>query len=134
MIAAPPTRGRTNGRVAGRPAPAPYAPCPHCGDPLGPRPVWSDEKAFCCTGCAVVYRALAEAGFDQTYYRLRDVSPGRPGARPAEPDSLAAQELDAPAFLAEHTRALDGGLRQVELFVDGVHCAACVWLVERMPY
>jgi Cu2+-exporting ATPase len=90
--------------------------------------------AFCCTGCALVHRALEEAGLRGTYYRLRELGRDPGAARPVPPDSLAAQELDSPAFLSRHTRPLDAGLREVELFVDGVHCAACVWLVERMPY
>ena len=42
-------------------------------------------------------------------------------------------ELDSNAFIEEHTVLNDDGSRTVELFLDGVHCAACVWLVERLP-
>ena len=111
------------------------APCAHCGLPVGRRPAWSGaDEPCCCTGCAVVRDALAAAGYDGTYDRLREVAPPtRPASRPQAPEALALAELDRPAFI-EATRALDGGLREVDLYVDGVHCAACVWLVERLPY
>ena len=121
-----------------RSAPAldPETPCAHCGLPVGTHPVRGGEDglAFCCTGCSVVYIALAEAGFENTYYRLRDLAPSRRAERPAEADALQLGELDTAAFLEEHTRPAEGGARSVDLFLDGVHCAACVWLVERLPY
>ena len=30
-------------------------------------------------------------------------------------------------------RELPGGLAESELYLEGVHCAACVWLVEKLP-
>src|SRR5690606_24594593 len=125
---------RAAGRPAGRLTVSPHAPCAHCGLPVGPRPVFGDGGPFCCTGCAVVYRALAESGLDGTYYHLRRLTDARAAARPLAPDPLQVSELDTERFLAEETRPVGDGARAVELFVDGVHCAACVWLVERMPY
>lgn len=95
-----------------------------------------DDPYFCCTGCAVVAQALQEAGFSKAFYRLRDLAPEGEGARPAQvaADMLHHAELDTAAFLEQHTDALSHGVRSVELFLDGVHCAACVWLVERLPF
>jgi Cu2+-exporting ATPase len=95
-----------------------------------------DDPFFCCSGCAVVYEALRDAGFEDTFYRLRDLAPDQQGPQPAQTrvDPLHLSELDTPAFLDEHTEDLGDGLREIELFLDGVHCAACVWLVERLPY
>jgi len=100
---------------------------------VGSAPV-GDNPYFCCSGCQVVYHALHEAGFGSTYYRLSDVASER-DAKPARTsiDPLVLSELDTDGFLEEHTTRLDDGTRQVELFLDGVHCAACVWLVERLP-
>lgn len=113
---------------------SPDTPCAHCGLPVTDAPVLQHERAFCCTGCAVVYDALAQAGLEGTYYRVRALDPV--GARPAQtvsPDAHVLAEMDTPRFLAEETTAVDGGDRRVTLFVDGVHCAACVWLAERLP-
>ena len=116
--------------------PAADAGCAHCGLPVGPHPARTAAgEACCCTGCAVVRDALAASGLGPTYDRLRGLGPAaRPGARPPTTEALARAELDTPGFLAEHTRDSPGGGRTVDLFVDGVHCAACVWLVERLPF
>src|SRR5690606_17702771 len=114
--------------------PSPDAPCAHCGLPVGPHPT-GDGPHFCCTGCQVVYQALRESGMGETYYRLQGVAAERGRVRPARTsvDALVLSELESDAFVNEHTRRLDDGTRAAELFVDGVHCAACVWLVERLP-
>lgn len=118
-------------------APAPAAvdaACAHCGLPVGRRPVATAAgEPCCCRGCAVVRDALASAGLGDRYDQLRALTPPS-GQRPEAPDALALAELDRDAFVAESTRPLDGGLREARLFLDGAHCAACVWLVERLPH
>ncbi len=118
-----------------KPALAAETPCVHCGLPVGTHPAGRDPY-FCCTGCQVVYETLHAAGYGDTYYRLRQVAPDRSRARPADTriDDLQISELDTEAFLAEHTRPAGEKTRAVDLFLDGVHCAACVWLVEQLPY
>ncbi len=110
-------------------------PCAHCGLPVGAWPI-GDGPYFCCTGCSIVYEALQTAGLGDTYYRLRSLAPKRDTSRPARTgvDPLQLSELDTETFLTEHTRDAGDGARTADLFLDGVHCAACVWLVERMPF
>lgn len=110
-------------------ASAPVA-CSHCGLPV-PGGLVRENAAlqFCCQGCATVYEVIHHCGLEQ-YYRLRN-----PDAAPAaaRPTGRAYAEFDDPAFESLHVSSLDGGLRTIELFLEGVHCAACVWLVERLP-
>ena len=109
-------------------------PCAHCGLPVGRRPAHAASgEPCCCTGCAVVRDALAAAGLGATYDRLREIAPGARGVRPQSPEALALAELDRPAFV-EALATTASGAREADLFVDGVHCAACVWLVERLPF
>ncbi|MEM6325960.1 MAG: heavy metal translocating P-type ATPase metal-binding domain-containing protein [Bacteroidota bacterium] len=124
---APPERARV--------VPSPETACVHCGLPVGKRPAWSGAgEPCCCTGCAIVRDALAEAGFEAAFDRLRTVAPSaRPARRAQSPEALVLAELDRPEALAEATEA-GNGCREATLYVDGVHCAACVWLVERLPY
>lgn len=84
----------------------------------------------------MVHEALQEAGFDTTYYQYRDLTPNGTTAQPATPsvDTFRLSEFDTASFLKKHTQPLDARLRKVDLFLDGVHCAACVWLVERLPF
>ena len=110
-------------------------PCAHCGLPVGPYPV-GEDPFFCCSGCAMVYEALQNAGFSSTFYKLQSLAPDYQGQKPARitDDTLRFAELDTPAFLEAHSQAVDNQTRSIVLFLEGVHCAACVWLVERMPF
>src|SRR6185503_11978736 len=99
-------------------ASAPLA-CAHCGlsvpaalrDPRGP--------SFCCSGCRGVYALLHEHGL-AGYYAER-ARQGQPG-RPIEVRGRTYDELDAPSFVADRCRGLEGGLLSVELYLEGVHC------------
>lgn len=73
--------------------------------------------------------AIGGAGLE-AYYERRS-NPGRPGARAdtaVDPD-LAV--LDTPAYQATVTQRRADGTREVSLLLDGVTCAACIWLIER---
>lgn len=119
------------------PAATPAAPCAHCGAPT------AAGATFCCAGCEAVFGILRAQGLDGTYYKLLERS--RPDAAvPARPSDRTYAELDEPAFAARHVRRLravgragaragEPELARVELYLEGVHCAACVWLVERLP-
>ena len=108
--------------------------CTHCGLPV-PEDRLRNGSAFCCSGCESVHAILHEAGFDETYYRLRDASDRKTMRRPARTDSQQGllSELDSDVFLENHSTRLDGGTYRTHLYLDGVHCAACVWLVEQLP-
>lgn len=105
--------------------------CTHCGLPV-PRGavVAGSEKQFCCTGCRCVHELLDSCGLDR-YYALRDAvdAAGRQ-ARVSGRDHL---EFDDPAFAALHVHDAGDGMRAADLFLEDVHCAACLWLVERLP-
>ena len=104
--------------------------CAHCGQPVPPtlRNPESDLQ-FCCSGCRIVCNMLRQHALDD-YYTQRDRGPG--GATPARATGRDYSEFDDPRFLALYARA-QGDERTLELLLEGVHCAACVWLVEKLP-
>jgi hypothetical protein len=63
--------------------------CAHCGLPAAA--ATDDGPAFCCTGCAVVYRAIRGAGLED-YYAVRE------RAEPARTTERGYAELDDDAF------------------------------------
>jgi len=105
--------------------------CAHCGLEV-PRSLIRDgeERQFCCNGCHQVYALIHEWGYDD-YYRLAD-SQGR-GAQPARVAGRTFEDLDDEVYRKEFVHAADDGRECAELYLEGVHCAACVWLVERLP-
>ncbi len=105
--------------------------CAHCGLPVPPALVEAAaERQFCCAGCRTVWSVIHEHGLER-YYGVRDDSGAR--ARPARVLGRSYAAFDDPLFLERYARPLPGGLCSVELYLEGVHCAACVWLVERVP-
>src|SRR4051794_7511633 len=104
--------------------------CAHCGLPVPADGATDDggEARFCCTACAVAHSIIQGAGLGAYYERRSDGDGG-----PARPSGKSYAEYDDPAFAARHlTSAVAGGAR-LELFVSGIHCTACVWLLERLP-
>jgi Cu2+-exporting ATPase len=104
------------------------ATCRHCGEPVpGGPPARGLAPGFCCGGCVAAWTLLREAGLE-AYYEL----PERRAAA-VRPSGRGFREFDHAAFHALHVRRLPGGLAAAELYLEGVHCASCVWLVERVP-
>lgn len=103
--------------------------CAHCGLPVAPGDVAEHGPSFCCAGCRSVYEIVNAAGLSG-YYAYRDRADAAP-ARSA-PASRKYEELDDAAFQAAHCRATEDGLVSTDLLLEGIHCAACVWLVERV--
>ncbi|HEX9165877.1 MAG TPA: heavy metal translocating P-type ATPase metal-binding domain-containing protein, partial [Gemmatimonadales bacterium] len=102
--------------------------CAHCGLPVPSGLVQpGDERQFCCSGCATAWELIHAAGLER-YYRFDE----RRGEAVTSTGRWY-EEFDHPAFEALYVRTRPDGLRQVELYLEGVHCASCVWLVERVP-
>lgn len=111
------------GPPATRPAARPT--CRHCGAPL------LDERmraaGFCCAGCAYVFRLVHEHGL-AGYYDIKDAITAPADAAVFAPRDFAW--LDAAQAAAESA----AGRRPPELTLDvqGISCAGCVWLIERI--
>ncbi|RMG47931.1 MAG: heavy metal translocating P-type ATPase [Acidobacteria bacterium] len=103
--------------------------CAHCGLPVPPSRRNFEGNSFCCAGCEVVYTTIREHGLER-YYALRAEQADRP-ALPASGADFDA--FDDPSFAERHVRRLPDGTARTRLLLEGVHCAACVWLVERLP-
>ena len=107
--------------------------CLHCQAPIPSSRQGNDHSAqFCCHGCETVYGLLHDEGLDY-YYSLRQ-SGGvlRPDAvNPAPGDHSSV--FDDPDFCAKQVRILANGQHSCRFYVAGLHCAACVWLLEKAP-
>ncbi len=110
-----------NGRTARATRPV----CRHCGAPLIDARM--EQTGFCCAGCAYVYRLVHEHGLEG-YYRIKD-----PVTVPADRGVFQPRDY---AWLEPAQRAAEqaAGDRAPELACDvqGISCAGCVWLIERL--
>lgn len=105
--------------------------CDHCDLPV-PRSLVDPQAdlQFCCGGCRVAYETIHDCGLE-AYYDVRNRMAGEQQPAAGKINTYAA--YDTEAFQAKHVDQLSSGLCAIELRLKGVHCAACVWLVERLP-
>jgi Cu2+-exporting ATPase len=108
--------------VAARSATGSRPNCLHCGLPIGDL----REPTFCCAGCEAVYGLLHAERLD-TYYDLR-------GPRGVPVPERREGRRDRKWLDAIEARVREGktGHARVTLDLQGLHCVACVWLVERL--
>lgn len=112
---------------------APAVACDHCSLPV---PTGLIEEGagqqFCCHGCRTAYGVIHSCGLER-YYAIREVAVGPDeGKRPSLGTGRRYAEMDDPTFTDLYVKRLPGGLHACEFFLEGVHCAACLWLVERL--
>jgi Cu2+-exporting ATPase len=105
--------------------------CYHCGLPLPARgsAAWQvsidgAERAMCCPGCAAVAQTIVDLG-QQSYYRDRAGYAATADGAQLVPPELQLYDNADPRF------ALDGDSREAMFAVEGIRCAACVWLIEQ---
>lgn len=106
---------------AARGASAAPCTCLHCGAlvPAGA------PAAYCCAGCRVVHRALRGAGLTR-YYQLRGAT-----GEPAADLHLERRDHKWLEPLAQSLRC-STCTTQLSFKVQGVRCAACVWLIQEL--
>jgi Cu2+-exporting ATPase len=105
--------------------------CAHCGQMVPGAQVRADDtEQFCCAGCRQVCTLVREWGFDQ-YYRLVGQQQG--ALEPARVSGRTFTDFDDDRVQAAATDDLGPDRRRTRLYLEGVHCAACVWLVEKLP-
>ncbi|MGQ0523215.1 MAG: heavy metal translocating P-type ATPase [Betaproteobacteria bacterium] len=106
--------------------------CFHCGLPLtGARyAVTVDGKVeqTCCRGCQAVAQTIVQHGLS-SYYRHRTAPAER--SEPAA-ETLSRLELyDLPEVQRSFVREIGPGDKEATLLLEGITCAACVWLIEQ---
>lgn len=89
--------------------------CLHCGESTK-----DEAEDFCCLGCEAAYQMINKIGFGR-YYTLREIISSERKIKPEE-----CEQIDIAEFASEEGDAV----YSVSLMVQGLHCAACVWLIE----
>ena len=95
------------------------ATCLHCRLSLAS----GETSEFCCRGCEAVHALLASAGLAR-YYEL-----GGGEGHPVPATSSDHKWLEP---IAARLAAQPPGLTRVTLDVQGLHCSACVWLLDEI--
>ena len=91
--------------------------CKHCDQSLQS----SIDSDFCCKGCETVYSILQNSGLSY-YYEVKKTGVCFTAPTPVSNDSNA----DFSSW-----RNIDR--QEVDLYIEGIHCSACLWLLEKLP-
>ena len=105
--------------------------CYHCGLPVNNKNIvekiiQEKSQSFCCHGCSTVCEMIYDSGLEGFYKRTPD---GQLLAPPPEPPQESLL-YDIDEIQSEFVHDM-GDIRDMHLIVEGIHCSACVWLIER---
>ena len=105
--------------------------CTHCQLEFDESVMITEEKHpdvyFCCNGCQGVYHLLQDDGLDSFYKKIGNSSI----APPIQSDN-DADNFDLESFKERYIKTTSEGFSKVDLVIEGIHCAACVWLNEKI--
>ena len=113
--------------------PLPQVICTHCGLDV-PRGLVREnsQNQFCCGGCEGAYELISGCGLD-SFYGIADRRSLQESVLQRDEGVLDFKEFDDPTFYSQFVNEFASGEREVELSIDGIHCGACVWLIEKLP-
>ena len=95
--------------------------CSHCRLDFDEKQMLEkDGHFFCCTGCEAVFELVQSKGLGDFYERL-----GKNGLEPVN----FKQNL---GVFDSFVRPTSEGFSEIHLVIDGIFCAACVWLNEKI--
>lgn len=112
--------------------------CIHCNEPIA-LVFYNEEKdpiherPFCCQGCLTVYEVLTAKGLDE-YYDIKNAAGVYRRRSPVELQETKYQYLESKEFLEEYSYINGQKLRTMEFYLEGIHCLACLWLIEKLPH
>ncbi len=105
--------------------------CTHCQLEFDETVMITEEKSpnvyFCCNGCQGVYHLLKDDGLESFYEKMGNSTI----APPVESDDNAGN-FDLESFKQRYIKRTPDGFSKVDLVIEGIHCAACVWLNEKV--
>lgn len=107
--------------------------CTHC-DEVVVNAVYDDKAhhIFCCHGCKTVFDILSLQGLDD-YYKIKEQSGSFKRRSPVEISNAKFLFLDDINFINDFSYRNSSGDRTIEFYLEGIHCLACLWLIEKLP-
>lgn len=105
--------------------------CYHCGLPIPQHfnltvDISGEPQSMCCPGCQAVALSIVDGGLEN-FYRFRSEH----AQRPKQAAEHQWQVYDLAEVQTDFVTHLEGGEREAQLLIQGITCAACVWLLEK---
>lgn len=110
--------------------------CVHCDEailiPIFNEKDQAKKEPFCCSGCMTVFNVINNKGLEK-YYEIKQQSAIFKRRSPAENKIQQFSYLDSEEFLTDYSYKNFTNLRTMEFYLEGIHCLACLWLIEKLP-
>lgn len=111
--------------------------CYHCGLPV-PREsgfsclVLGQSRQMCCHGCLAVAESIVENGLEDYYTYRTELPKTAEELVPEELRQLALYDRpDVQKSFVLTSQDNQGDIKEASLILEGITCAACIWLNER---
>lgn len=107
--------------------------CSHCQIPYKTnalKKVTHEKETlyFCCNGCENAYFLLHQNHLESFYDKL-----SKQKITPPNPQSQEKLKyFDTPSFLQKYVHKISKNLSSLSLVLEGIHCSACTWLIEKI--
>ena len=99
--------------------------------------VKGQKKLFCCIGCLSVTQVIIESGLSKFYDLKENIVPDTP---PIQPNSTPQSKINwsiydrkdmQSGFVYDCKNKNSKNHTQTHLLINGIHCGACIWLIEK---
>ncbi len=105
--------------------------CNHCQLEFDESVMIQDKQnpdlSFCCNGCQGVYYILKDDGLIGFYDKIGKNHLQKPIAFGED-----SGNFDTESFKQRYIKKTNEGFNRVDLIIEGIHCAACIWLNEKI--
>jgi Cu2+-exporting ATPase len=110
--------------------------CLHCLQKLQP-----EQINFCCLGCKAAYKIIKKNGFSSFYSARKtsenfnqssNKSPSKNSNGKYRDNSNNRPETLADFSLNDFAKLEEDGCYDLSVMIFGLHCAACIWLIENL--
>ena len=108
--------------------------CYHCGLPVPDHinlfvTIQGKPQPMCCPGCQAVAQAIIDAKLEAFYQYRTD---NAPTGQELVPEFIKQTTVyDNPAIQKRFVHSESQSIREAALILEGITCAACIWLNER---
>ncbi len=104
--------------------------CKHCHEQVV-TPFLDDEgQQFCCQGCRSVFQILNQNGLEDFYKIQEQTGDYTKPVKKIEDKQFSY--LNNPDFIKKYAQTKKANI-SMTFYLEGVHCLACLWLIEKLP-
>jgi Cu2+-exporting ATPase/Cu+-exporting ATPase len=104
--------------------------CCHCQQDVHIAARDEEGREFCCPGCLSVFHIIKENNLNQ-FYQYRENS-GEASWQVPEYREENFSYLDSEQIHQDYIPG-ENGLKTLLFYLEGIHCIACLWLIEKLP-